>query len=173
MDTGRTTPPRTTRDGQVVHRRIIDHLPARSAYQRFNKAVALLVTRAIGTMSCAYLFAAFDCLALPTALRQGLYGIVQWTASFFLQLVLLSVIMVGQVLQGTASDVRSAKTFDDAEAILAALAVLEGKINALAVAPPAPPRLPQTWATGSMNPPPPAPVSRETSERLRQPGEQL
>jgi hypothetical protein len=110
--------PRKTRDGQVVHRRVIDHLPASTFYQRFNKAVALLVTKAVGTMTCAYIFAAFDCLALPTALRQGLYGIVQWVASFFLQLVLLSVIMVGQNLQAVASDARSAKTFDDAEVII-------------------------------------------------------
>jgi hypothetical protein len=110
--------PRKTRDGQVVHRRVIDHLPAGTLYQRFNKAVALLVTKAVGTMTCAYLFAAFDCLALPTALRQGLYGIVQWVASFFLQLVLLSVIMVGQNLQAVASDARAAKTFDDAEIII-------------------------------------------------------
>jgi hypothetical protein len=112
---------RKTSDGQVVHRRVIDHLPARTLYQKFNKAVALLVTRAVGTMTCAYLFAAFDCLALPTALRQGLYGVVQWVASFFLQLVLLSVIMVGQNLQSVASDARAAKTFEDTEAIITLL----------------------------------------------------
>jgi hypothetical protein len=68
-------------------------------------------------MWCAYAFAAFDCLALPTAIGQGLYGIVQWVASFFLQLVLLSVIMVGQNLQAEASDDRAAKTFGDTELI--------------------------------------------------------
>jgi hypothetical protein len=72
-------------------------------------------------MWCAYIFAIFDCLALPTAIHQGLYGIVQWVASFFLQLVLLSVIMVGQNLQTVAADVRSEKTFDDTEKIIDAL----------------------------------------------------
>jgi hypothetical protein len=109
---------RKTRDGQVVHRRVIDHLPDSSPYQRFNKWLALRVTQSVGTMTCAYIFAAFDCLALPTALHQGLYGIVQWAASFFLQLVLLSVIMVGQNLQAVASDARSSKTFDDTEVII-------------------------------------------------------
>jgi hypothetical protein len=69
-------------------------------------------------MWCAYIFAIFDCLALPTALRQGLYGIVQWVASFFLQLVLLSVIMVGQNLQSLAADARAEKTFEDTEKII-------------------------------------------------------
>jgi hypothetical protein len=136
-----------TRHGELpVHLHVRDHLPADTAYQRFNKAVALLVTKGVGTMTCAYLFAAFDCLALPTALRQGLYGIVQWVASFFLQLVLLSVIMVGQNLQAVASDARAAKTFEDTEVIIDRLdvttqgglteivdrlAALDAKVNAL------------------------------------------
>jgi len=73
-------------------------------------------------MYCAYAFAAFDLLALPTAIRGGLYGIVQWVASFFLQLVLLSIIMVGQDVQARASDARAAKTFEDCEAIIGQLA---------------------------------------------------
>lgn len=84
---------------------------------RFNSRLAVLVTRAVGTMYCAYVFALFDLLALPTAISQGLYGIVQWVASFFLQLVLLSVIMVGQNMQSVASDARAAKTFEDTEVI--------------------------------------------------------
>jgi hypothetical protein len=69
-------------------------------------------------MWCSYLFAAFDCLALPQAIQGGLFGIVQWVASFFLQLVLLSIVMVGQNVQGAASDARSIATYKDTEAIL-------------------------------------------------------
>jgi hypothetical protein len=135
MNAGTTPPPGRrphfgyTRHGLPVHLRTRDHLPDGTAYARFNKAAALLVTRAVGTMTTAYFFAAFDCLALPTAIRQGLYGIVQWTASFFLQLVLLSVIMVGQNLQASASDARAARTFEDAEAILGKIAGLEAKLD--------------------------------------------
>jgi hypothetical protein len=100
-----------------VHLRTTDHLPRATAVQRFNSRLAVLATRVVGTMWCAYAFAAFDCLALPTALQQGLYGIVQWVASFFLQLVLLSVIMVGQNIQSAAADSRAAKTFSDTELI--------------------------------------------------------
>jgi hypothetical protein len=109
---------KTRHGGLPVHLHVHDHLPRRNAAERFNAWLAVWTTRLVGTMWCAYLFAAFDCLALPTALRQGLYGIVQWVASFFLQLVLLSVIMVGQNLQAVASDARAAKTFEDTEVII-------------------------------------------------------
>jgi hypothetical protein len=89
-----------------------------TAVARFNTKIALLLTKGVGTMWCAYIFAIFDCLALPTAIKGGTYGLVQWTASFFLQLVLLSVIMVGQNVQGAASDKRAEQTYLDAEAVL-------------------------------------------------------
>jgi hypothetical protein len=120
---------RTRHGGLPVHLHVHDHLPRRNAAERFNAWLAVWTTRLVGTMWCAYLFAAFDCLALPTALRQGLYGIVQWVASFFLQLVLLSVIMVGQNLQAVASDARAAKTFEDTEVIIGRLADLEAKLS--------------------------------------------
>lgn len=109
---------RVTKSGRLVHTRRFDHLPAEHWYQVFNRWFAIKVTKAVGSMYCAYLFALFDMLALPTAIGQGLYGIVQWVASFFLQLVLLSVIMVGQNITGEAADVRSEKTFEDTERIL-------------------------------------------------------
>lgn len=85
---------------------------------RVNAKLALFLTKIVGTMWCAYIFAIFDLLALPTALKQGLYGIVQWVASFFLQLVLLSVIMVGQNIQSVAADKRSEQTFKDVEKLI-------------------------------------------------------
>jgi hypothetical protein len=106
-----------TKHGLPVHLRTRDHLPTGNAVLRFNSRLAVLVTKVVGTMWCAYVFALFDLLALPTAVHQGTYGIVQWVASFFLQLVLLSIIMVGQQLQSTASDARAAKTFEDTEVI--------------------------------------------------------
>ena len=55
---------------------------------------------------------------LPPALKPGGEGIVSWIAQTFLQLVLLSVIMVGQNVQSLAADARSENTFKDAETIL-------------------------------------------------------
>jgi hypothetical protein len=85
----------------------------------FNAKLALLITRSVGTMACAYLFAAIALISLPAALSSGqVIIIVAWIAQTFLQLVLLSIIMVGQTVQSAASDARAAKEFADTETIL-------------------------------------------------------
>lgn len=48
-------------------------------------------------MWCAYIFAALALISLPAAIKTGdVVIIVAWIAQTFLQLVLLSIIMVGQ-----------------------------------------------------------------------------
>ena len=48
-------------------------------------------------MWCAYIFAALALISLPAAIKSGdVVVIVAWVAQTFLQLVLLSIIMVGQ-----------------------------------------------------------------------------
>jgi hypothetical protein len=84
----------------------------------FNAKFAVLITRLVGTMWCAYLFAAIALLGLGPALKPGGEGIIAWIAQTFLQLVLLSVIMVGQTVQSLAADARATNTFKDAETIL-------------------------------------------------------
>jgi hypothetical protein len=84
----------------------------------FNAKFAVLITRLVGTMWCAYLFGVIALLGLGPALKPGGEGIIAWIAQTFLQLVLLSVIMVGQNVQSLASDARAANTFKDAETIL-------------------------------------------------------
>lgn len=85
----------------------------------FNAKLALLITRSVGTMACAYLFAVIALISLPAALSSGqVIIIVAWIAQTFLQLVLLSIIMVGQTVQSAASDARAAKEFADTETIL-------------------------------------------------------
>src|SRR4030088_358138 len=77
----------------------IDEMPRRNAIHRLHARLAVRITRMVGLMWCAYLFAAFDLLSLPTAIRGGISSIVSWVAQTFLQLVLLSIIMVGQTVQ--------------------------------------------------------------------------
>jgi len=51
-------------------------------------------------MWCAYLFGAIALISLPNAIKSGdSIVIVSWVAQTFLQLVLLSIIMVGQKVQ--------------------------------------------------------------------------
>jgi hypothetical protein len=84
----------------------------------FNAKFAVLVTSLVGTMWCAYLFTIVALLGLSTALGHGGEGIIAWIAQTFLQLVLLSVIMVGQNVQSATADARAAHTYTDVETIL-------------------------------------------------------
>ena len=63
----------------------------------FNRRVAERITAFVSTMWCAYIFAAMTLISLPAAIKTGnVVVIVGWIAQTFLQLVLLSIIMVGQ-----------------------------------------------------------------------------
>ena len=84
----------------------------------FNGRVAMLITNAVGTMWCAYLFAILALISLPEAIQSGTSALIAWIAQTFLQLVLLSVIMVGQKVAAAASDKQALQTYKDAEAIL-------------------------------------------------------
>ncbi len=83
-----------------------------------NGRIALLLTTVVGSMWCAYAFAVLALVALPSALGGGLLPLIQWVSQTFIQLVMLSVIMVGQNILGKAADKRADMTYKDAEAIL-------------------------------------------------------
>ena len=84
----------------------------------FNGRLAVWITNAVSTMWCAYVFAGIALISLPAALQAGTAAIVSWVAQTFLQLVLLSVIMVGQKVAAKASDKQALQTYRDAEALL-------------------------------------------------------
>ena len=83
-----------------------------------NGRLAVLITGAVGTMWCAYIFAGIALISLPAALQGGTAATISWIAQTFLQLVLLSVIMVGQKVAAAASDKRAFQTYQDAEVLL-------------------------------------------------------
>ena len=85
---------------------------------RFNSALAVAITKGVGSMWCAYTFAALTLVGLPSAIQAGVAGTVQWIAQTFLQLVLLSIILVGQNVQAAAADKRAQDTYRDTEEIL-------------------------------------------------------
>ena len=103
-----------------------------------NGRIALVLTTVVGTMWCAYAFAGLALVVLPQAIDGGLLTLVQWLSQTFIQLVMLSVIMVGQNILGRASDKRAAMTYQDASAafhetgqIQAHLRLQDDAINAL------------------------------------------
>lgn len=129
-----------THHGAPVHAKVMDHMAAGNRYQRFNKTVAVWLVGHVGTMTCFWIFNLLSFALLPPTLaydavfgvpRSGFlhwylsYGfIILWTfvLSTYLQLVLLPGLMVGQNLQNAAADVRSAKQFEDTEALVATVA---------------------------------------------------
>jgi hypothetical protein len=103
-----------------------------------NGKIALALTAAVGTMWCAYAFALLALVVVPQAIAGGLLTFVQWVSQTFIQLVMLSVIMVGQNVLSRASDKRALMTYQDADAtfheagqIQEHLAAQDTAINAL------------------------------------------
>ena len=75
---------------------------------RLNAWLAVKITTAVGSMWCAYAFALLALVSLPSAIQSGdQVVIVSWVSQTFLQLVLLSVIIVGQNVQAAATDARA------------------------------------------------------------------
>jgi hypothetical protein len=70
------------------------------AMARVNKWLAVKITEGVGTMWCAYAFAVLALVSLPAAIESH-------NAVIILQLVLLSIIIVGQNVLAEASDQRA------------------------------------------------------------------
>lgn len=106
-----------TKAGKAVHADTSHY--AHETFSRFNAKLAVKITGAVGTMTCAYLFALLTLTSAPAKFSEGIKGIIEWVAQTFLQLVLLSIILVGQKVQGAAADARAERTLEDAEHIKA------------------------------------------------------
>jgi hypothetical protein len=101
--------------------------PLEKRETRFNDWLAISITRIVGTMWCAYAFAGLALVSLPAAVRGGTATLIGWIAQTFLQLVLLSIIMVGQKVAAEKSDRQLEQTYCDAEALLK----ISGEIHSL------------------------------------------
>lgn len=79
---------------------------------RTLKTLGVIITKGVGTMYCALAFTALALLGLPAALRPSGEGLIAWIAQTFLQLVLLSIIIVGQNQLAQVSDAQAKETHD-------------------------------------------------------------
>ena len=131
----------------VVHARTFDHMPEETAYQRFNKKLAVWLTAHVGTMTCFWIFNVLSVLSFPATLvlakvfnappgvfwnfvlGYGFIFLIQWVCQNWIQLILLPAIMVGQNLQSQAADVRDAKGFADTEYLVAMNEAMMGKMG--------------------------------------------
>lgn len=108
-----------------------DQLPRGTAAARFNAWFAVKVTNGVGTMWCAYAFAALALVSLPSAIRShSPVVLVSWISQTFLQLVLLSIIIVGQNVQSAAADKRAEATYEDADAVLHTATQIQAHLEA-------------------------------------------
>jgi hypothetical protein len=93
------------------HPKVQQQVHGTGVASRFNTRLAVWITNVVGSMWCAYVFCVIAIVGLPSAIQQaqtqGPLPLVQWLAQTFLQLVLLSVIMVGQNVLQAASDARA------------------------------------------------------------------
>ena len=79
----------------------------------FNSNLAEKITSGVATMWCAYIFAAIALIALPSAIKSGsALQIVAWISQAFLQLVLLSIIMVGQNVASASVEKKITETHE-------------------------------------------------------------
>lgn len=95
----------------------------------FNSKVAVSLTTVVGTMWCAYAFAALASISLPDAIKGGVATTISWIAQTFLQLVLLSVIMVGQTVLSVKSEKRAKEDHEMLRAELAEIKELNQLIK--------------------------------------------
>ena len=124
---------RLIEQGKVVHpevfpcdKCIVD------AMKRFNLWIAEKITSGVATMWCAYLFGGIALISLPKALRSGdSIVIVSWIAQTFLQLVLLSIIMVGQKVQSASVEQKIDETHTAALQELRELQTMSKEIQRL------------------------------------------
>ncbi len=103
---------------RIAARRKTRPASTRDEHVGLNGKIALALTTAVGTMWCAYAFALLAILVVPQAVNGGLLTFIQWVSQTFIQLVMLSVIMVGQNILGRVSDKRAVDTYEDADATL-------------------------------------------------------
>ncbi|MEY4989581.1 MAG: hypothetical protein RI933_1214 [Actinomycetota bacterium] len=104
---------------QHPHTATRQHTATHAGIRGFNNRLALFITKKVGTMWAAYAFAALALISFPAAIATGdVRVIVDWIAQTFLQLVLVSVIIVGQNQQTAQAEARAEATYKDATALL-------------------------------------------------------
>lgn len=107
----------------LFHREPHQHQPRnvnevqKAEQQGFNTRLAVWLTRNVGTMACAYLFAVIGISGLVGAFTNNasLVLIFGSISSYFLQLVLLPVILVGGNVLNRHQELQSEETFQTSQ----------------------------------------------------------
>ncbi len=102
----------------------------------FNTLIAVTLTKWVGTMICAYVFSLLAIAGFPFG-STSIPQYVQWVSQTFIQLTMLSVIMVGQAILSRNQELQADEQFkfvkqiyDDIEHIKSQLAELHNEPTA-------------------------------------------
>ena len=113
MSSPETSVPEVTRGPHIPHRLILSHdshgtVHGTGTIAQFNTWLAVKITKVVGSMWIAYLFAAIALVSLPAAIQsRNVIVIIAWIAQTFFQLVLLPIIIVGQNVIQATNDARA------------------------------------------------------------------
>lgn len=77
----------------------------------FNTKIAIAITKGMGTMICAYIFAILAIIGFP-GWQATPTQYVQWVSQTFIQLVALSVLAVGQSMLGRHAELMAEEQFE-------------------------------------------------------------
>jgi hypothetical protein len=92
----------------VLNRHVHKEIHGDNRMGLVNARLAVVITKSVGSMWCAYVFALIALISLPAAISShDPIIIIGWIAQTFLQLVLLPIIIVGQNVLAAASDARA------------------------------------------------------------------
>jgi len=93
----------------ITSRSVSDQVHGGGVIGQFNTKLAVVITRSVGTMWAAYVFSVIGIASLVGAFtgNVGLALIFGGISSYFLQLVLLPVIIVGQNVISASQDARA------------------------------------------------------------------
>jgi hypothetical protein len=79
-----------------------------------NTKIAIAITRGMGTMLCAYMFAAIALFGFP-GFHSTIPQYVQWISQTFIQLTALSVLAVGQSVLSRHQELQAEEQFETSQ----------------------------------------------------------
>lgn len=94
-----------------IPRNIVRMLQTDLKLATFNERLAVALTRSVSTMACAYLFAILAIIGFP-GFHASPAQYVQWLSQTFIQLVMLSILAVGQSILGKHQELQSQEQYN-------------------------------------------------------------
>jgi uncharacterized protein YqgV (UPF0045/DUF77 family) len=152
---------------QPVHGHFHLHAPkAADQGETLSERIMAGITRKVGTLACAIVFAVIAFLGAPAKFAEGTKGIIEWLAQQFLQLVLLAIILGGQRVSEKMADAQTKHMALGIDTTLDALDTkTEGGLKVILAAIEAG-RLPAVDAFGERVPPSPKPKAKAKSKPI-------